>query len=277
MIYNKHGNLVRFIYLAFACVWFVLTCGGRLTGKTRVVLCYHGILPNQKERFQWQMARIAVPATFAENKKYDLRYHDKRYPKVCITFDDAFENLWENALPILEQFRIPAVIFAVAGNLGEKPCWKMPTHHPESGENTMKAYQLASLNKRPLFKIGSHTVTHPNLVEISPEQALTELTDSKQQLERLLGCSVEEFALPHGAYNEAVLAMAQEAGYKRIYTLDPKTIDLESDVAIIGRFSMSPDIWKIEFILTCAGAYAWLRPWRGLIRQVRGLIWRFRN
>lgn len=277
MIYAKHGNIVRFIYLALAVGWFVVTLGGRLAGKTKVVLCYHSILTKQKERFEWQMARIFARATVYENKKGGSSHHNRRFPKVWITFDDAFTNLLDNALPVLEKYCVPAIVFAVAGNLGETPRWKMPVGHPESSEKTMTADQLISISKNPLIKIGSHTLTHPNLVEISPEQAITELADSKQQLEALLGCSVEELALPHGAYNQAVLTMAQEAGYKRVYTLDSKPVDIESGDVTIGRFSMSPDVWKIEFILTCHGAYAWLRPWRRFIHQVRGLIHRFRK
>lgn len=190
MIYAKQGNLVRFIYLSLAIGWFVVTLGGRLAGKTKVVLCYHGILPKQKERFRWQMAGIFAQATCDENKKDISRHHKKRFSKVCVTFDDAFANLLDNALPVLEKYCIPATVFAVPGNLGETPRWKMSVGHSESNEKTMTADQLASIGKHPLIKIGSHTVTHPNLVEILPEQAKTELSDSKQQLEALLGLSL---------------------------------------------------------------------------------------
>jgi len=276
MIYAKHGNLIRFIYLTLAVWWFVVTLGGRLAEKTKVVLCYHGVLARQKERFKWQMAGISAQATFYEKRKGGSQHHNGRFPKVCVTFDDAFANLLDNALPVLEKYCIPATVFAVPGNLGEIPCWKMLANHSESYEKTMTADQLVSLSKNHLIKIGSHTLTHSNLVEILPQQAIAELADSKGQLEALLGYAVEELALPYGAYNAAVLTMAQEAGYKRVYSLDPKPVDLEASGAVIGRFSMSPDVWKIEFMLTCAGAYAWLRPWRRFVRQVR-LLYRFRK
>ncbi len=276
MKYRKHSTLIRVLYLLIAMAGYFYIYFRKKDISSSVILCYHGIPQTAKSIFEWQIKHAASYAIqiSTDTKQVNI-CPQKKY--VCFTFDDAFANLLDNALPVLEKYCIPATVFAVPGNLGETPCWKMSANHPESYEKTMTADQLASLSKHPLIKIGSHTVTHPNLVEISPEQAIAELADSKQQLEALLGCSVEELALPHGAYNEAVLAMAQEAGYKRIYTLDPKPVDIEYSGAVLGRFSMSPDVWKIEFMLTCTGAYAWLRPWRRFIRQVRGLIYRFRN
>ena len=195
--------------------------------------------------------------------------------RIVLTFDDAFENLLSNAIPILEDYQIPAIVFGVAGNLGKKPKWSISVAHPEAGEKTMTAEQLVTLSRNPLIRIGSHTMTHPNLATLTVVKVRQELADSKQQLELLLNCPVEDLALPHGAFNEMVLQIARQVGYKRIYTLEPKVMpeDKMQD-GIIGRFSMSPDIWPIEFFLTCAGAYAWLLPWRRIIRYLKSRVHR---
>lgn len=276
MKYRKHSTLLRVLYLLVAMVGYLYIYFRKKDISSSVILCYHGIPQTDKSVFEWQIKHAASCAAqvSSDAKEVDVCSQKKN---VCFTFDDAFANLLDNALPVLEKYCVSATVFAVLGNLGETPRWKISANHPESYEKTMTADQLVSLSKHPLIKIGSHTLTHPDLVEISPQQARTELADSKRQLEALLGCLVEELALPHGAYNEAVLAMAMEVGYKRVYSLDPKLVDLESSGAVIGRFSMSPDVWKIEFMLTCAGAYAWLSPWRRFIRQVRSLPYRFRK
>ena len=175
-----------------------------------------------------------------------------------MTFDDAFANLIDNALPVLENYKVPATIFAVADNLGCLPRWEMPDGHPELTEMTMTTEQLLAVSKNPLFRIGSHTMTHPYLAKIRPDQLKKELIDSKLRLEQLLGNPIEDLALPFGSYNQEVFRTAREAGYKRIYTVDAKTVNPMSEEPVMGRFSMSPDVWKIEFILTCAGAYSWL-------------------
>jgi hypothetical protein len=99
----------------------------------------------------------------------------------------------------------------------------------------------------------------------------TELGESKAALEQLLGCAVEDLAFPHGAYNADVLDAAFAAGYARVYTLDP-VIHRDGASGVVGRFSMSPDVWWIEFVLVCDGAYVWLRPWRRCLSRLRSAL-----
>ncbi len=266
--YGKRGILVRLLYLMGAMVWYVLSFGGRLGRGSAVVLCYHGIRGDQCKSFRWQMSRVSGKTVETLDVERMEALRTTGHPKVCITFDDAFANLLDNALPVMEQYRIPAIVFAVADNLGKRPCWALPAGDPDSCENIVTSRQLADLSKHSLVKIGAHTLTHPDLTKIPRDQIKTELTDSKEKLEELLGCPVEELALPHGWYNEEVLTLAQEAGYKRIYTLTPRLACPSSGDPLIGRFLMSCDVWPVEFYLTCAGAYAWLSPWRNFIRTV---------
>lgn len=250
-VYGRHGNLIRILYLAVAALGYLLTVGGRLGRKKSVVLCYHGIRPEKKQRFERQMEMLI-----------------EKFPDVRITFDDAFENLLENVLPLLNELRIPATVFAVPGNLGKSPQWNIAVDHPECKEKTMTAQQLKGIQNERIA-IGSHTQTHPNLLNLSPDQVRRELAESKRNLEQLLETTVEDLALPHGACNDEVLRIAQEVGYKRIYTLEPKLNRGDEEGGVAGRFSMSPDVWPIEFTLTCAGAYSWLMGVRRMVQFFR--------
>ncbi len=145
-------------------------------------------------------------------------------------------------------------MFAVGENLGEIPKWSISQNHPEAHERVMDAEQLTRLSKHALCHIGSHTQTHPVLTALTPEQVRRELAESKNTLEQLLSLPVEDLALPHGAFNGTVLKIAREIGYRRIYTLEPAVMAPDAmQEGLIGRFSMSPDVWPIEFYLTCAG------------------------
>ncbi len=252
-VYGRHGNFIRVLYLIGAIIWYLLTIGGRLGRKKIVVLCYHGILTAQKWRFEQQMIQIS-----------------RRFRRVRITFDDAFENLLDNALPLLNTLGIRVNIFAVSENLGHVPKWNIAREHPDYIEKTMTVEQIRDIQS-DLISIGSHTQNHPDLSKLPPEQVQWELIESKNNLEQLLGKPVEDLALPHGAYNEEVLRIAQEAGYKRVYTLEPKLVNENQETGVIGRFSMSPDVWPIEFHLTCCGAYSWLHLFRRSVRFLRGL------
>lgn len=269
--YAKRGTLVRIAYLLVAVVCWCLRGLWGLSRQGVVVLCYHGVTAKDRGRFAWQMKQIAgrtvAPVSFPTAG--DRRQTRSR---VCITFDDAFECLADNALPLLQELGIGAFVFAVPGNLGAKPRWCMPAGHPEREERTMTADQLVAVDRGGLCRIGSHTATHADLRSIPLEQARRELVESKAALERVLRRPVEDLALPHGSYDQNVMMAAREAGYTRIFTLDPWICAGNDAGGRIGRFSMSPDVWRIEFLLTCAGAYAWLSPWRRFLRRVRAAL-----
>ncbi|MCX5636630.1 MAG: polysaccharide deacetylase family protein [Planctomycetota bacterium] len=266
-VYGKRGILLRLIYLVFAALWYVLIVGGRIGRCSLIVLYYHGIPEGMRDKFDWQIQKLSKWKSSASCT--DRKCREGIHRGVQVTFDDAFANLLDNALPVLEHYQIPATIFAVADNLGCSPRWEMPYGHPESTEMTMTAEQLAAVLKNPLIRIGSHTLTHHDLTKIGPDQLKKELIDSKYQLEQLLGNPIEDLSLPFGSYDQEVLRMAREAGYKKIYTVDEKPANPMSKDPVTGRFRMSPDVWKIEFLLTCSGAYTWLYPWRRLLRRIQ--------
>ncbi len=67
------------------------------------------------------------------------------------------------------------------------------------------------------MEFGSHTVTHPILAHLSDSEVMMELSVSKEIIERETGRAVEAVAYPVGgkfAFNERVLFMAEQAGYK---------------------------------------------------------------
>lgn len=267
MTYAKRGPAVRVIYLLISCLWYALTGFGRLFAGRTLVLCYHGVTPEQAGRFRSQMARLGRP----ETRDASSNARPPRWgfgPIVRLTFDDAFENLLKHALPVLQEFGFPATVFAVPGNLGRTPQWKISASHPEYRERLMTAEQLKQLPGMNVV-VGSHTQTHPALSELSAEQIRWELTESKKSLEAIIGRPVADLALPHGAFNDDVIRIAREAGYRRVYTLQPRMVGPNEEEGLVGRFSMSPNVWPVEFCLTCAGAYSWLGPWRRLVRTIR--------
>jgi peptidoglycan/xylan/chitin deacetylase (PgdA/CDA1 family) len=59
--------------------------------------------------------------------------------------------------------------------------------------------------------IGSHSRTHPYLTR---SDALTrEVTGSRRDIERELGCAPEFFAYPFGEHNERLAGAVRDAGY----------------------------------------------------------------
>jgi peptidoglycan/xylan/chitin deacetylase (PgdA/CDA1 family) len=67
------------------------------------------------------------------------------------------------------------------------------------------------------FSVGAHTVTHPILSRVTPEQAREEIQGSKDTIERALGVTVRAFAYPNGGpedYSPTTVRLVQECGFR---------------------------------------------------------------
>lgn len=64
------------------------------------------------------------------------------------------------------------------------------------------------------FEIGSHTMTHANLMNISKEKAQWEIVQSKKYLEKLLNVKISGFCYPFGSYNNILSKIIEENGYR---------------------------------------------------------------
>jgi len=77
--------------------------------------------------------------------------------------------------------------------------------------------QVRSLKKAG-HTIGGHTVSHPNLAQVSEREAQLEITECKKKLEMEIGEPIEHFSYPHPALNpqwsKRTLEITREAGFK---------------------------------------------------------------
>jgi peptidoglycan/xylan/chitin deacetylase (PgdA/CDA1 family) len=267
--YARRGGVVRLAYLAIAIVCWVVTGFGRFSGGRAIVLCYHGVPDEQRARFRWQLRRMAKRMIATADLPVSRRFR-LGAPRVAATFDDAFANLLPNVLEATAERGAPVTIYAVSECLGRTPDWDMPTGHPEASMRTMTPEELREASARTGVTIGSHTMRHPRLSEVEAARLEEELAGSKRSLEDLLDREVGDLALPHGAWNEPVLAAALGAGYDRVMTLEPVLEPAGLPEGAIGRFLMSPDAWRLEFLLTIDGAYRWLPLVRRLGRRATG-------
>ena len=89
--------------------------------------------------------------------------------------------------------------------------------------------------------IGAHTISHPILSRVDEQQARTEMTQSKQQLEAITGSTVTLFAYPNGKpgtdYTAAHVRLAHEAGFAAACSTGWGTATKDCDIFQIPRFT----------------------------------------
>ena len=81
----------------------------------------------------------------------------------------------------------------------------------------MTADELRDVSRVPLVRIGSHSVTHPRLSQLSQASEWKEITSSKATLEDILQRPVDTFSYPFGDrsdYSGRTIAAVQKAGYR---------------------------------------------------------------
>ena len=110
--------------------------------------------------------------------------------RLSITFDDARNDTYYYALPILAERGIRASLMVPTGYVG--------------GLGRMTWSQIQELERDRKWEIGSHSVTHRDLTMLSADELRDEIANSKRALEEH-GLTVRTFAPPGGVYNDAVI------------------------------------------------------------------------
>jgi peptidoglycan/xylan/chitin deacetylase (PgdA/CDA1 family) len=252
----------RLIKLVISVAFWFCTClsqcVARLLGKhipgSCVVLYYHSIPVEHRQRFARQMdhlARLTRPIRIDTIPPLSsgLRYS-------AVTFDDAFENITDNALPELIKRSIPSALFVPVNFLGQLAEW-WPVEARERQEKIITQEKLRQLPS-DLIVIGSHTLTHPKLSRLDVAEAQRELSQSKVRLEEVLKRKVTIFSFPYGVFDGTLVSLCQSAGYERVFTTLPEMAFREPSEFVTGRVGVEPTDWALEFRLKLLGAYRWL-------------------
>ncbi len=177
---------------------------------------------------------------------------------VAITFDDAFANLLDNALPVLKALHLPAAICTPAGNLGQMPRWHIADSCDDKNVSIINAQQLSQLDKDG-FEIFSHSMSHPELAILDDAVLAYELTCSKQLLRDILAHEVIAISYPHGSFDDRVITAAKKAGYQLGFTIEPTMFDTSTNDLQIPRTFVSPADSLLKFKLKTTGAYQVLK------------------
>jgi peptidoglycan/xylan/chitin deacetylase (PgdA/CDA1 family) len=144
--------------------------------------------------------------------------------------------------------------------------------NPDLTEVVMSSEQLNALSAS-LVSLGSHSVTHPSMLELDTKRARSEIEDSRHRLAELSGREIREFSFPYGHHDASTVAMCGAAGYETVYSITAQEVDTTSSELLRGRTKVDPFDGPIEFFLKFNGAYQWMGytvPLRKTLRLMFG-------
>jgi len=184
------------------------------------ILMYHHIWPITAKLTKSQRLMSVTPESFEQqmNEISSLGYNpitpdqllaavasgtalpDK---PVMITFDDGYRDQYQYAFPILKKFGFQATFFIITDYFRKN--------------GYLDTAMLKELDASGLATLASHTMHHVWLTAYKPPSQWAEIRRSKEQLEQILGHEVDYFAYPYGKYDDRVIQMVRDAGYRMAF------------------------------------------------------------
>jgi peptidoglycan/xylan/chitin deacetylase (PgdA/CDA1 family) len=167
---------------------------------------------------------------------------------ILLTFDDGYKDNVEQALPMLQKYRMIgdfAIITGVVGT-GEYMTWEdhktlLKAGNSISSHTVNHCYLAINVNS----KTGSNGPFQESPINDTPGQFCPsflfggqlntgqirgELAKSKDDLEKNLGITIHFLVYPFGKYNKQVMEIAKETGYTMAVTVEPQ-VDEHADLA----------------------------------------------
>lgn len=257
--------------------------------RPRVHFLYlHHVFDDEIEGFRDTLSEIARTHEFVPySKAVDLVYSGKAdRPYACVSFDDGLRTTYR-AAGVMDDLGIKGCFFVCPAIVGEKDprlvkrFAETRLHYPAM--EVLSWEEIEDMLSRG-HEIGSHTYSHPNMGDVTAEQATDELELSADVLRRRLG-GVKHFAWPTGKW-ETFSALAGravfDAGYAscasairgchvpRPSPVKPREVCLRRD-HIMGSWPVQHNLYFLaRSVLRANGNdYEWPSDWQSTVKHQR--------
>ena len=149
-----------------------------------------------EREFWWdELERLLlVPRELPERLSLKINETTLNWDPASTSRDQLYHHLGDSLrlLPTAQRFDV----------IGELQQWSRAGTTPRQTHRALSHDEIRQLAAGGLVEIGAHTVTHPVLSAIPLPQQEQEITQSKLQLEEILGQPVESFAYPYGTKDD---------------------------------------------------------------------------
>lgn len=212
------------------------------------VLMYHAVSDNM-----WGIDELFVsPSSMDEQLAYlvengydpiwfeDLAHIEDYDKPVILTFDDGYDDNYNELLPLLQKHQVKATVFVIGNAAGM-------THK-------MTEEQIREMADSGLVSIQSHGYTHDDMDAMGEETLEYELSETKKVITRITGRIPYVLCYPTGKYSNLTLEVAA-----RHYLFGIKMVggqyNTSDDPFLVSRFYISryTDIYTFASYISAAG------------------------
>ncbi|SJZ58034.1 polysaccharide deacetylase family protein [Anaerorhabdus furcosa] len=152
------------------------------------VLMFHNI-SNENNDITISKENFYKLITKLNEEKRICKIEDLKYQSisksVVITFDDVFQSVYVNAYPLLKRLQVPYLLFLNIKMLDK--------------DNYLTTEQIKEMLSDSNCILGSHSINHIFMRNISEEKLQLELLNSKKFLEKKFDVICTSFAFPYGS------------------------------------------------------------------------------
>lgn len=164
---------------------------------------------------------------------------------VLLTFDDAYADIVQHALPVLRHYGFSAVVFVITKKIGGATDW--------DGAPLMTAEEIKDWHAQGI-EFGGHSRTHPDLTTLTGPALEEEVIGCGKDLAQLLGVPATTFAYPYGWHNEIVRSCVRKA-FNLAFSIEEGMNDSCTDRSLLRRTMIQPGDFLID--LTCRLRFGW--------------------
>lgn len=122
----------------------------------------------------------------------------KRKKLIICTFDDGYENVYRNAFPFMKKYGFTATVYICPDLIGKNNDWN---HRDDTNRRHLDQKMIKKLVDSG-WEVGSHGLSHINMLKLSEHELDKCLIESKKQLEKY--GKIESFCYPYGIFNNFI-------------------------------------------------------------------------
>lgn len=254
---NRHHltgeKMIQFLKDLIGVFFYIFSF--RIPRDKETVLVYHSVsgMYERQDPFKLNVST----ELFKEQTAYISGLQKKR--EILLTFDDGFENFFTDAYPVLLRYNIKSILFIAVDFIDKRIL--LSDFCPAGAEiKSLSWEQIKEISSNGI-EIGSHSLSHPDLLAIDNKLAESEIIGSKKRIEAMISKKVKYFAYPYGSkrsYDTAIKKIVKESGYEKAYSNIMGFNTKNADPYELRRIRIYSNDNMFRFKMKISGAYNWI-------------------